>query len=188
MLLQKIVRCTEIIRWKKLGWKKIGKCHIGRFFSVLSPECMSIGDDFSFGDRLRLQAWRSYKGETFNPSITIGNHVSVMENCQISCCKSISIGDGCLFGANVFVTDNFHGNNSEEVLGIPPIDRCLFAKGPVVIGKNVWVGRNVCIMPDVTIGDGAVIGANAVVTHSIPAHCVAAGVPARIIKTADCDE
>lgn len=53
----------------------------------------------------------------------------------------------------------------------------------MVIGNNVWIGRNVCIMPGVTIGDGAVIGANAVVTHDIPAYSVAAGVPAKVIKT-----
>ena len=38
-------------------------------------------------------------------------------------------------------------------------------------------------MPGVSIGEGSVIGANAVVTHSIPDRCVAAGVPARVIKT-----
>ena len=37
-------------------------------------------------------------------------------------------------------------------------------------------------MPGVSIGDGAVIGANAVVTRDIPSYCVAAGVPAKIIK------
>lgn len=38
-------------------------------------------------------------------------------------------------------------------------------------------------MPGVTIGEGAVIGANAVVTKDIPAYTVAAGVPAKVIKT-----
>jgi len=35
----------------------------------------------------------------------------------------------------------------------------------------------------VTIGDNAVIGAGSVVTHDIPANCVAGGVPARVIRT-----
>ena len=96
--------------------------------------------------------------------------------------NKIIIGDGCLFGDNVFITDNFHGMSTIEELHVSPIQRTLYSKGGVFIGKNVWVGRNVCIMPSVSIGDGVVIGANAVITADIPAYCVAAGVPAKVIK------
>ncbi|MBQ7870222.1 MAG: hypothetical protein IJ355_07850 [Prevotella sp.] len=65
---------------------------------------------------------------------------------------------------------------------IHPQHRPLTSKGPVVIGNNVWLGNNVCIMPGVTVGDGAIVGANSVVTHDIPPHSVAAGIPAHIIK------
>ena len=51
--------------------------------------------------------------------------------------------------------------------------------------KDVWIGRNVCIVPGVSIGEGTVIGANAVVTHNIPDCCIAAGVPAKVIKYMD---
>ena len=105
----------------------------------------------------------------------------MMENCHISCCNRITIGDGCLFGANVFITDNFHGDNSSEQLVIPPIERPLNVKEEVKIGRNVWIGRNVCIMPGVKIGDGAVIGANAVVTKDVDDYSVAVGIPARIV-------
>ena len=94
----------------------------------------------------------------------------------------IEIGDGCLFGDNVLITDNYHGNNSKEQMSIMPIERALFSKGPVKIGNNVWVGRNVCIMPGVTIGDGAVIGANSVVTKDVESGSVVAGVPAKILN------
>ena len=52
----------------------------------------------------------------------------------------------------------------------------------IKIGNNVWIGDKACILGGVTIGDGAVIGANSVVTHSIPAHSIAVGSPARVIK------
>ena len=65
---------------------------------------------------------------------------------------------------------------------IAPEDRQVISKGEVVIGNNVWIGNNVCVMPGVHIGDGAIIGANSIVTKDIPSMCVAAGIPAKIIR------
>ncbi|MFM6976629.1 MAG: serine acetyltransferase [Sphingobacteriaceae bacterium] len=51
-----------------------------------------------------------------------------------------------------------------------------------VIGNRVDIGANVVIIGDISIGDNAIIGAGAVVVKSIPANCVVAGNPAKIIK------
>ena len=56
---------------------------------------------------------------------------------------------------------------------------------PSSVGDDVYIGVNAIILPGVTIGSRCVIGAGAVVTRSIPDNSVAAGVPARVIKTAD---
>lgn len=50
------------------------------------------------------------------------------------------------------------------------------------IGKNCFIGGRSLIMPGVVIGDGCVVGAGAVVTKSVPAACVVAGNPARILR------
>ena len=57
--------------------------------------------------------------------------------------------------------------------------------GKIVVGNNVFIGFNAIVMPGVTIGDNCVIGAGSVVTRSIPANSVVAGVPAKVIKTFD---
>ena len=54
---------------------------------------------------------------------------------------------------------------------------------PIHIGENVWLGANVTVLGGVTIGDNAVIAAGAVVTKNIPPNTVAAGVPARVVRT-----
>ncbi|MBN8694113.1 MAG: acyltransferase [Bacteroidetes bacterium] len=55
--------------------------------------------------------------------------------------------------------------------------------GNIKIGNNVFIGEDAMIMYGVTIGDNVVIGARSVVTKSVPANTVVAGVPARVIKT-----
>ena len=177
-----IINRINRIRWNHFKWKKIGKSYVGKNYSVISPDRISIGDNFYAENNLKIQAWKTYQDQLFDSYIDIGDNVSVMENCHISCCNRITIDDGCLLGSNVFITDNFHGNNSREQLEFPPINRPLEVRGEVKIGKNVWIGRNVCIMPGVTIGDGAIIGANAVVTKDVPEYSLAVGVPAIILE------
>ena len=60
-------------------------------------------------------------------------------------------------------------------------------KNGVVIGNGVWIGQRSIILPGVTIGEHSIIGANSVVTHDIPAYCIAAGQPAKIMKKWDFD-
>ena len=52
----------------------------------------------------------------------------------------------------------------------------------IEIGDKAWIGFGVTVLKGVHIGEGAVIGAGSVVTHDIPAWCIAAGNPARVIK------
>lgn len=56
---------------------------------------------------------------------------------------------------------------------------------PVVIGDNVFIGMHCLILKGVTIGENSIIGAGSVVTKDIPANCVAAGVPCKVIRYLD---
>lgn len=85
-------------------------------------------------------------------------------------------------GRFVLITDNGHGRSIAEESNIPPLKRKTFSKGPVIIGKNVWIGDKATVLPGVTIGDGAIIGANSVVTKDIPANSIAVGIPAKVVK------
>lgn len=56
---------------------------------------------------------------------------------------------------------------------------------PITVGNDVYIGVRAIILPGVRIGNRCIIGAGSVVTKSIPDNSVAAGVPARVIKTTD---
>ena len=58
---------------------------------------------------------------------------------KIGCIDKTVIGDNTLLASKI-LTDQFHGKINSEELKLPVINRPLFSKGPVIIGKNVWVG------------------------------------------------
>jgi acetyltransferase-like isoleucine patch superfamily enzyme len=54
--------------------------------------------------------------------------------------------------------------------------------GDVVIGDDVWVGAGAVLLPGAVLGDGVIVGARTVVDFEVPAGCVVAGSPARVVK------
>lgn len=96
-------------------------------------------------------------------------------------------GGGIKIGKNVMLAPSVHIYTAHH-----PLDVKLRYSGrelchSVTIGDNVWVGGHSTICPGVTIGDNAVIGAGSVVNRHVPANCVVAGNPARIIRHLDVD-
>ena len=147
-----------------------------------NPHCLKVGNNFSAGPGLRIEAWDSYAGDAFLPEIVIGDGVALNWNVHLGAIDRIEIHDNVLIGSNVVITDHAHGNLTAADCDQPPCLRRLSTKGKVVIEENVWIGENVSILANVTIGKGAVIGANSVVTKNIPAYAVAAGAPAKVIR------
>ena len=171
------------VRMARAQIRNVGKSMtVGPHFVVRGGAYITIGDDFHCGPDTTIAAWDRYQGEIFHPHIVIGAGVRINASAYISAIDSITIGDNVLFGRGVLIVDNSHGRLSPEEVDIPPAQRKLYSKGPVVIEDNVWLGEGVAVMPGVRIGYSAVIGAHSVVTSDIPARCVAVGSPARVIK------
>ena len=57
------------------------------------------------------------------------------------------------------------------------------AHSRIVIEDNVWIGERATVKKGVTIGEGAIIASNSVVTHDVPPFTIAAGNPARVVKS-----
>ena len=157
--------CPSSVRFERIGRLK-GCANI------------SIGENTVFKDFIFLTSWPEHgKG-----IINIGKNCCFGNYNHISSSNQISIDDNLLTGKWVTIIDNSHGNTDIDHLIIPPGIRPVVTKGPVTIGKNVWIGDKATILPGVTIGDGAVVAANSVVSKNVPAYSVVAGVPAKIIK------
>ena len=90
----------------------------------------------------------------------------------------IEIGDHVTVSSNVtFITHD----GATWVFRHLPTYRGLQRFGRIVIGDNCFIGANAVIMPGVSVGTNSVVGAGAVVTRSVLANSVVAGVPARRI-------
>ena len=55
------------------------------------------------------------------------------------------------------------------------------------IRKGVMIGASASILGNIEVGEYSRIGAGSVVLTAVPAHCTAAGVPAKVIGCAGCD-
>lgn len=94
----------------------------------------------------------------------------------IACAHSITLGNGVFVARNAYITDSDHHSILTEQGAISNLPQ------PVRIGSHVLIGFGAIILKGVTIGDGAMIAAGAVVTSDVPAGCLAAGVPAKVIR------
>lgn len=105
--------------------------------------------------------------------IEIGNNCG-FSGVSIVCWKSIKIGNNVMVGADTCIGDT---DDHPERLGTSP--------EPIEIKDNVFIGMHCLILKGVTIGENSIIGAGSVVTKDIPANCVAAGVPCKVIRYLD---
>lgn len=107
-------------------------------------------------------------------NIVIGEGTYINFNCNFVDDGKIVIGRRVMFGPGVTIATVGHPIN--------PDMREYMYTDPVSIGDNCWIGAGVTICPGVSIGENTVIGAGSVVTKDIPADCVAAGNPCRVIR------
>ncbi len=90
---------------------------------------------------------------------------------------SIAIGDDVQIGPNVQLLTPTHPID-------PDTRRAKWeAAEPIAIEGNVWLGGGVIVLPGVTIGENTVVGAGSIVTRDLPPNVVAAGNPARVVRS-----
>lgn len=112
--------------------------------------------------------------------IELGDDVGVTGGAIVAAHR-VTIGYGSMLGANVLITDtDFHPIDSADRRYAPRPESV--PKDAVRIGRNVFIGTGCIVLKGVSIGDNSVVGAGSVVSSSIPANSIAAGVPARVLR------
>ncbi|MEA2146207.1 MAG: hypothetical protein QOG59_1794, partial [Solirubrobacteraceae bacterium] len=112
--------------------------------------------------------------------IRIGAGTFLNLGVMVAAAELVEIGDHCMFANGCFVTDASHRFDDPDT---PVTWQGFTSKGPTRVGNNVWCGAHVVITSGVTIGERCVIGANSVVTTDLPPFSIAAGAPARVLRT-----
>lgn len=146
----------DIARFVLLGYRRILRFARETGVRLVVGEC---GKGLRVFGRVRID---------MPQKIYIGRNCTLNEGVLLVGREDIFIGSHVTISANAVITS--------ASLDLTGGER--HTQAAVTIKDNAWIAANVTVLPGVTIGEGAVIAAGAVVTNDIPAHTMAAGVPA----------
>lgn len=130
-----------------------------------------LGDGAAVDTTARLVAAR-------DGTIRLGDRAQVAFSSIINAGADVTIGRDSATAGHCTIIASEHRFDSRE-----PIMRQGYVHEPVLIGADVWLASGVTVTPGSRIGNGAVISARSTVSGDIPGYTVAAGVPARVIKS-----
>lgn len=185
---------------KELWWRASIRARLPDYVSVGDavdfqgmPIVSSAGDaSIRIGNRVVLCSDAEYtalgvnhpvvlRGLKRGARIEIGDETGI-SGATICAAERVLIGKRCLLGANVTVSDtDFHPIEPEGRRFCSDWSKIKCA--PVTIEDDVFIGTGAIILRGVTIGAGSLIGAGSVVTRSIAPRSIAAGSPARVIRS-----
>jgi UDP-2-acetamido-3-amino-2,3-dideoxy-glucuronate N-acetyltransferase len=128
-------------------------------------------------------------GCTVGDETKVGAFVEVQKNafigsrCKISShtfiCEGVTIEDDVFVGHGVMFINDMYPRATADGRLLTDED---WQVVPTRVKRGASIGSGAVIMGGVTIGEGALIGAGAVVTHDVPDHQIAKGVPARLAR------
>ncbi len=124
--------------------------------------------------------------ETYRVSgVHIGDNVKIISPISPVIFSSepylVSIGNNTTISFEVvFIT---HDAATRVLRNLPNENPETVIYGTIKIGNNCFIGARSTILPNVSIGDNSIIGAGSLVNRNIPANCVAAGNPCKVICT-----
>jgi acetyltransferase-like isoleucine patch superfamily enzyme len=114
-----------------------------------------------------------------NGDIELGEHANLGFHCEIFSGSKVTVGKFALFAAYAYLVG---GGHEFEAASVPVIEQARVSRG-ITLGENVWLGAGAKVLDGVRIGNRVVVGANAVVNEDLPDEVVAAGIPAKVLRS-----
>jgi len=147
--------------------------------AIFNERWIRIGSHTMIGPHVSLTAGMAPGQEMVtDPVVSIGDRTLIGQGSYIVGHFCVEIGDDIQTGPYVYITDQNHAYADPDV----PIGRQWPVESRVSVGSGSWLGTGVIVLPGARIGRNVAVGAGSVVVGELPDHCVAVGVPARVIK------
>lgn len=137
------------------------------------------------GHMLRLGSYTKFQGgelyfeddeciiEIGANTFIVSAHIAVTEPR-----KKIIIGEDCMLSTGITIRTG----DSHSIIDEASQQRINYAED-IHISNHVWIGADAKLLKGVIIGENSIISTGAIVTSSVPNNVIAAGIPAKIIKT-----
>ena len=185
----------------RLTWRINNTIENNALYSSIDKDIRGCNNYIKIGIKSRIYGLKIYvRGK--NNKVIIGNNCVIGKKCSFwiegdnntiivgdSCTfthtvhlcaqeygSSINLGEDCMLSNNIIIrtSDSHPILNSDR-------ERINEAK-TVWIAKHVWIAPQTTVMKGVTIGEGAILASNSVITKDVPKNCLAAGIPAKVVK------
>jgi acetyltransferase-like isoleucine patch superfamily enzyme len=187
-------KCGGFVQFRRTAfevWSNFEAC------GSIDASCKLGPDAFCLSEKKRVTLSRNVicrgilRCELFGDGeIVVGEDAYIGDDVIVSAAQSVRIGARTLIAQGVEIFDNdTHPLDAGErwrdyqfILGKEKVKPAIPAAA-VVIGEDCWIGSGAFVAKGVRIGAGSVVAARSVVTHDVAARTLAAGNPAREIRT-----
>ena len=154
---------------------------------------VAISADVKLGENVRLAKFINLYGCSIGENTKVGAFVEVQKNarigknCKISShtfiCEGVVVEDNVFIGHNVTFINDLYPRATVAGGGLQT--EADWAVGTTLVKKGASIGSSTTLLCGVTVGEHAIVGAGSVVTKDVPAYCIVAGNPARVLRTID---
>lgn len=151
---------------------------------------LCIAPDVKLGRNVKLSKFINLYGCEIGDESKIGAFVEIQKNakigrrCKISShtfvCEGVTIEDNVFIGHGVtFINDSYP--RATTIQGNLQTDADWKVER-TIIKSGASIGSGATILSNTTVGENAIVGAGSVVTRNVPANCIVAGNPAKVLR------
>jgi len=153
-------------------------------------EYVAIGPNVKLGQGVKLAKFINLYGCEIGAETKIGAFDEIQKNavvgkrCKISShtfiCEGVTIEDNVFVGHGVmFINDTYPRATAPDGNLQTEAD---WKVEHTVIKRGASIGSGATILCNTTVGENAIVGAGSVVTKDVPANCIVAGNPAKVLR------